>query len=137
MMSRPKLPRPTPRMKVILDLVTKHGPISPNALTHMSGEWRADIDACLREMKKEGLIHISGYEPSPCREGYTVKLYAAGPGEDAKRPKPPRRKYARKGGKHGESVARGRELKEARRAEEIVHIPPRDSLTAAMFGEAA
>jgi biotin operon repressor len=134
-MGRPKLPRPTPRMQAVLDLIMEHGPISPNDLTDKDGLCRADIDAYIRELRKDGLIHIHSYDPSPCRDGYTVKLYVAGPGEDAKRPKPPRRKYSRKGGSRSASVVKGRELKELRRAQEIVHIPPRDFLTAAMFGE--
>jgi hypothetical protein len=143
-MSRPKLPRPTPRMKVLLAHIEAHGPISPNDLTDVDGICRDDVDYYLREMKKEGLVYIQeglvyihSYGPSPCRTGYTVKLYAAGDGIDAKRPLPPRRKYRRKGGEHGDAVARGREMKAARREQAIVHIPPRDALAVAMFGEAA
>jgi len=136
-MSRPKLPRPTPRMKVLLAHIEAHGPISPNDLTDVDGICREDVDYYLREMKKEGLVYIHSYGPSPCRLGYTVKLYAAGSGIDAKRPPAPRRKYRRKGGEHGDAVARGREMKAARREQAIVHIPPRDALAVAMYGETA
>lgn len=136
-MSRPKLPRPTPRMKVLLAHIEAHGPISPNDLTDVDGICRQDVDYFIREMKKEGLVYVHSYGPSPCSPGRTVKLYAAGSGEDAERPKPPARKYSRKSSPRSEPVVRGQEIKQERRAQEIVHIPPRDMLTAAMFGEVA
>lgn len=69
----------------IVALIEKHGPISPNALTDMTGDYRQSVDKYIRQAHKANLIHIDSFGPSPLGGNRTVKLYACGKGIDAKR----------------------------------------------------
>jgi hypothetical protein len=118
----------------VLAMIAEHAPVSPNKLAEIGIACRQDIDYYIRELKRDKLIHIAAYETSPCRDGYTVKLYATGNLADAKRPKPPRKPYKRKPTEHADDIANAIRNREERRQREIEHIPARDFLTAALFG---
>jgi len=138
-MSKPKLPRPTPRMVEMLELIETHGPVSANTLTDLGIWCRQDIDYFIRELKAEKLIHVADYDPSPCRDGYTVKRWVIGDGEDAKRPHPPKKKYPRHRKDCPRSVVgvKAQADKEARLMQERNRPARRDPLIEALFGAAA
>jgi hypothetical protein len=77
--------KPTVKLFELVELIRKHGPVSPNRLTELSGDWRTSIDKYIRQAHKARLIHIAAFGPSPHGKNRTVKLYAIGEGVDAKR----------------------------------------------------
>jgi hypothetical protein len=121
-------------MREVLAMISEHGPVSPNRLTELGLACRQDIDYYIRELKRDKLIYIAEFDASPCRDGRTVKLYAAGNLPDAKRPKPPRKPYKRKPTEHADDIANAIRNRAERRRQEIERVPERDFLTAALFG---
>lgn len=89
----------------LVELVRMHGPISPNRLTELTGDFRQSIDRYVREAHDAGLIHIAAHGPSPFGGNRTVKLYAVGKGIDAQRPSQ-NRKPGSATKKQGDSVSR-------------------------------
>lgn len=115
-----------PKVKIfeLVELIRVHGPVSPNRLTELSGDWRQSVDQYIRKAHSAGLIHIAGFGPSPFGGNRTVKLYAAGRGVDAKRP------YARE--LHHEQA-----IQKIREKRGVLVKCRRDSMTEAFFGAAA
>ena len=70
----------------LLALIREHGPVSPNRLTELTGDFRQSIDKYIRQAHEDELIHVAAFEPSPLGGNRTVKLYAIGAGKDAQRP---------------------------------------------------
>ena len=129
------MPRPRHKVAELVELIRQHGPISPNALTKLTGDWRQSVDWYIRQAREADLIHIGGYELDTSRgENRTVKLYVFGPGVDAVRPKQPKKAYQRplKGTPMSVAVVQARE-KRARRTVDV----HRDPLVAALFGACA
>lgn len=78
--------KPKTKINEIVALIEKHGPISPNRLTEITGDFRQSIDKYIREAHDAGLIHVAAFGPSPFGGNRTVKLYAIGKGISIERP---------------------------------------------------
>lgn len=94
-----EMAKPKTKIYEIVALIEKHGPISPNALTDMTGDFRQSVDKYIRLAHKANLIHIDSFGPSPLGGNRTVKLYACGKGIDAERVYYRDRKHAESGEK--------------------------------------
>lgn len=70
--------------------VEKFGPISAEDLMEILGKKRTRVDRLVRDMKKMGLIHVSGYRVIPGKKFRSVKVYSYGAGKDVARPRPSR-----------------------------------------------
>jgi hypothetical protein len=88
--------KPHRKLHELVVLIEKHGPISPNALTDLTGDHRQSIDKYIRLAHRAGMIHVASLGPSPFGGNRTVKLYAHGKGIDAQRPTKKSRKAAEK-----------------------------------------
>lgn len=77
--------KPKTKFYEIVALIEKYGPVSPNRLTEITGDFRQSIDKYVREAHLAELIHVAAFGPSPFGGNRTVKLYAAGKGADAQR----------------------------------------------------
>lgn len=77
--------KPHKKIYELVGLIEKHGPISPNALTDMTGDHRQSIDKYIRLAHQAEMIHIARFAPSPFGGKRTVKEYAYGKGVDAYR----------------------------------------------------
>lgn len=77
--------KPAQRYAEVLNCLHSFGPISANDIAKRFGIRRCVVDKHLARAKLDSLAHISGFDPSPFRDHYTVKLWEFGPGEDAKR----------------------------------------------------
>jgi hypothetical protein len=122
----------------LLNLIRIHGPVSPNRLVDITGDHRQSLDRYIRECHEANLIHVAAYGPSPTTEGRTVKLWAIGPGEDAKRPRVKQKRYVypTKGTPKSRQASKARTDRERRIIEEANRLPTRDPITAAWFGKA-
>jgi hypothetical protein len=78
--------KPKTKINEIVALIEKHGPVSPNRLTEITGDFRQSIDKYVRQAHDAGLIHVAAFGPSPFGGNRTVKLYAAGKGVNVQRP---------------------------------------------------
>jgi hypothetical protein len=118
-------------MAELLRLIAKHGPVSKNRLNEISSMVRQDVDKYVRRLHEQKLIHIDSFTDSPVRENYTVPLFVAGPGEDAKRERKPKKRYKRD--------ANGRRCIpiHERYVAKTTIVVRRDPFVAALFGEAA
>lgn len=56
-------------------------------LMEVSGLSRESVEHWIRQMRKVGAVHVSGYEADD-RGRYCMPMFRFGPGEDAERPKP-------------------------------------------------
>lgn len=121
------------RLQQTIDLIREHGPISPNALTELTGDWRSCIDHYIRLAHEAGLIHIAAFGPSPFGGNRTVKLWAYGPGEDAKRPKVPQKRYP----KRHKGTPKSREALQAIERRSAAVAARRDPMIEALFGSPA
>jgi hypothetical protein len=115
--------KPEVKIYEIVALIEKHGPISPNRLTEITGDWRQTIDAYIRKAHARKMIHISGFGPSPFGTNREVKLYKAGKGVDAKR-------LTYRERRREQSIERIRQKRTA------LNKCQRDPLDAALFGAA-
>jgi hypothetical protein len=131
--------KPKTKIYEIVELIRQHGPVSPNRLTEMTGDMRQSVDRYIRECHEAGLIHVEAYGPSPVIEGRTVKLWAVGIGEDAKRPraKEKPRVYQRKGTPKSRQQTKARANRARRIVEEANRLPARDPISIAWFGQPA
>lgn len=77
--------KPKTKIYEIVALIEKHGPISPNALTELTGDFRQSIDRYVRLAHEAEMIHVDSFGPSPFGGNRKVKLYAVGKGIDAQR----------------------------------------------------
>jgi hypothetical protein len=112
--------KPAQRYAEVLNCLHSFGPISAHEIAKRFGIRRCVVDKHLARAKQDDLAHISGFEPSPFREHYTVKLWTFGPGDDAKRTYWLDRVKAEKG-----------------RARRQAQPPRRDPFIAAFFGASA
>lgn len=78
--------KPKTKINEIVALIDKYGPVSPNRLTEITGDFRQSIDKYVREAHLAEFIHVAAFGQSPFGGNRTVKLYAAGKGIDAQRP---------------------------------------------------
>lgn len=88
----------------LVELVRQHGPISPNQLTELTGDFRQSIDRYVREAHDAGLIYVASLGPSPFGGNRTVKMYAIGKGIDAQRASAERK--AKASTKQSDSISR-------------------------------
>jgi hypothetical protein len=130
-MSKPKV-----KLYELVDLIEQHGPVSPNRLTELSGDFRQSVDKYIRQAHDQGLIHIAEFGPSPCGGNRTVKLYVAGKGIDAKRQYAAKKPHVRMSRETRRSrvAARAKAAREARLKSELSRPAYRDELTSAFFG---
>lgn len=77
--------KPKTKIYEIVALIQRNGPVSPNRLTELTGDYRQTIDKYIRLAHMAGLVHVAEFGPSPLGGNRTVKLYAAGKGTDAQR----------------------------------------------------
>lgn len=126
----PKPQEVTPGMKELLSVIAQRGPISRIRLAEITGRHHSLMDRWIRRLRDHKMIHIGGYGDSEARDGRWVKLYAAGAGEDAKRPPPKVTK--------AESMRLYRKRKAEREAKaKRAPIIRRDPFIAQFFGNAA
>lgn len=78
--------RPKVKVAELVALVREHGPVSPNHLTELAGDFRQSIDRYIRLAHEAELIHIHSFAESPFGGNRTIKMYAIGKGIDAARP---------------------------------------------------
>jgi hypothetical protein len=77
--------KPQRKIQEIVALIEKHGPVSPNRLTELTGDFRQSVDKYIRLAHSAGMIHVDSFGPSPLGGNRKVKLYAHGKGVDAAR----------------------------------------------------
>jgi hypothetical protein len=127
---------PAFRVNDLLRIIEEQGPLSPNALTDISGVARQTVDKYIRRSHAADLIHIAGFGPSPFGGKKTVKLWAYGKGEDVKRVyvKPVAKPRKPKGTPKSLQMIRALSARKVRALEEANRMPVRDPITMALFG---
>lgn len=77
--------KPKTKIYEIVELIRLHGPVSPNRLTELTGDFRQSVDRYIRLAHLAEMIHISGFGPNPLGINRDVKLYSFGAGVDAQK----------------------------------------------------
>ncbi|CAG4889438.1 hypothetical protein [Paraburkholderia gardini] len=116
--------KPKTKIYEIVALIREHGPVSPNRLTELTGDFRQSVDKYIRQAHDMGLIHIADFGPSPLGGNRTVKLYAYGKGIDAKRV-------------YAIDRARQKTIEKIRAKRTALNRPHRDTYVEALFGAVA
>lgn len=128
--------KPAFKVNNLLKIIEEKGPISPNALTDLTGDVRQSVDKYIRQAHKAKLIYVAGFGPSPFGGNSTVKLWAYGKGEDAIRVHAARKPKPRKPAGTSKSVQMVKALsaRKQRAFEEANRLPVHDPITMALFG---
>jgi DNA-binding CsgD family transcriptional regulator len=77
--------KPKTKIYEIVELIRLHGPVSPNRLTELTGDFRQSVDRYVRQAHLAEMIHVSGFGPNPLGINRDVKLYSIGQGVDAQK----------------------------------------------------